>query len=130
MPIQKVTLNMLADEVVDAINSATAEPVTKYLYALSVDNNSNLVFSKIDFENDDSTTFPFHNPENRGSIEAQAEFPGLGTNYIYNNIDEDHTLIDPTVARTQFKVRYDNMYYFLNDDGNLVLRVGTPYSYS
>lgn len=103
---------------------------SKVFYALSVDNDSNLVFTRIDLESADSTTFDIVNNNVRGDVETQHEFQGLETNYVFNNIEQDHTLTDPTVSRIQYKVRQDDLYYYINSDGNLVLRTGSTYTYS
>lgn len=103
---------------------------SKVFYALSRDDDSNLVFTRIDLESNDSTTFDLVSNALRADVESQHEFLGLETNYVFNNIEQDHTLTDSTMGMIQYKVRQDDLYYYINSDGNLVLRTGATYTYS
>lgn len=99
-----------------------------YFYGLRRDDAGNLYFAKVDLtSNTDSVTLV--DPTLRGSQKTQYEFPGIGSDFFAGR-NADHTLVDPSLKYEQYKWDSENMYYFLNAQGQLVLRINNTYSYS
>jgi len=99
-----------------------------YFYGLKRDDAGNLYFGKVDLTStSDSVTLV--DLTKRSGTEAQYEFPGVGSDY-FEGRNADHTLVNPSLNYEQYKWTAENMYYFLNDQGQLVLRINNTYSYS
>lgn len=108
--------------------SPAPKAARKYFYKLTRNNNSELIFTRIDLEEDFNVEEVIVDPELR-TTESQHEFEGFDTDYVVVNIDADHMIIDESLGRAQYKVRTDDLYYFVNEQGQLIVRVNQAYSY-
>lgn len=106
----------------------SASEQKSYFYGLKRDDAGNLYFGKVDLTStSDSVTLV--DLTKRSGTETQYEFPGVGSDY-FEGRSADHTLVNPSLNYEQYKWASENMYYFLNDQGQLVLRINNTYNYS
>ena len=99
----------------------------KYFYKLTRNSNQELILTKIDLNNS-SEEVVINDPELRNT-NAQHAFAGFGTDYVVINTDENHAIIDEALGTSQYKVRNDDINYFVNEDGNLIARINARYTY-
>lgn len=92
----------------------------KYMYKLTKDNLGYLTFTKIDLEFDDYT-LTINDTEDRVD-EEQLEFSGFDVDQLFDNINPDHTVISETLGITQIRFSHDDLLYWVDDDGYLVVR--------
>ena len=92
----------------------------KYMYKLTKDSLGYLTFTKIDLEFD-NYTLTINDTEDR-VVEAQQEFPGFDVDQLFDNINADHTVINETLGITQIRFSHDDLLYWVDDDGYLVVR--------
>jgi hypothetical protein len=100
----------------------------QYFYGLRRDDAGNLYFTKVDLSSN-TDTVSIVDLTLRGSQKNQYEFPGIGSDF-FDGRKADHTLVDPSLKYEQFKWDTENVYYFLNAQGQMVLRVNNGYTYS
>lgn len=100
----------------------------KYFYKLTRNNNDELIFTRIDLEEDFNIEEIIVDPALR-TTETQHEFQGFNTDYVVINIDFDHMIIEESLGRAQYKVRTDDLFYFMNQQGQLVVRINQTYNY-
>ena len=60
----------------------------------------------------------------------QHTFQGFDTDYVVINTDANHEIVDPALGVTQYKVRNDDINYYVDASGNLIARINQTYSYS
>lgn len=90
----------------------------KYFYQLRRDEDGYLTFTKVNLNTDtDSIT----------------ELNDLDFEYadgtVVINIDENHELLNDEAGHVQYKFKTNDVLYFINDDGELVLRINGEYDY-
>jgi len=108
-------------------NGPTSTEGKQYFYGLKRDDDGNLYFAKVDLTSGtDSVTLV--DLTARGNQSSQYEFPGIGSDFFQGR-GADHVLVDPSLKYEQFKWDTENMYYFLNDQGQMVLRINKTYNY-
>jgi len=90
------------------------------MYKLTKDNLGYLTFTKIDLEFDDYT-LTINDTEDRVD-EEQLEFSGFDVDQLFDNINPDHTVISETLGITQIRFSHDDLLYWVDDDGYLVVR--------
>lgn len=92
----------------------------KYMYKLTKDDSGYLTFTKVDLEFDDFT-LTINDTADRTS-ETQQEFSGFDVDQLFDNINADHTVINETLGSTQIRFSHDDLLYWVDDDGYLVVR--------
>lgn len=96
----------------------------KYFYKITRNSDNDLVLSVVQVFNPQGETIVLNDPTLE-SAESQHVFQGLGTDYTYVNIDATKELIDPALGVTQYKVRNEDITYFVNDNGSLIARLNS-----
>ena len=110
---------------------STGSVSPKYFYKLTRDITGYLVFTKVDL-NTDSTEVIINNNTNTTSNADQLEFnisDYLKDDGVVINVDENHEIIKKAAGHTQFKIKPEDLLYFINDDGNLIVRLNGSRNY-
>lgn len=108
--------------------SPVARENKKFFYKITRNSDQELILTKIDLNSSNETVVvndPALEIDNVKHI-----FQGFGTDYVVINTDESHQVIDPPLGISQYKVRNDNINYFVDDEGNLIARINAKYTYS
>jgi hypothetical protein len=93
----------------------------KYMYRMTKDNLGYLTFTKVDLELDEFT-LTINDTADR-DVEVQQEFPGFDVDQLFDNITEEHLVINETLGITQIRFSHDDLLYWIDDDGYLVVRI-------
>ena len=94
----------------------------KYLYKLTRNSNQELILTKLDLGNT-RTEIELNDPELNNYENDPVAFQGFDTDYVVINMNEDHSLINPAMGTTEYKVRNDDISYFVNEEGYLIARI-------
>ena len=90
------------------------------MYKLTKDDEGYLTFTKIDLEFDDYE-LTINDTADRVD-EEQQEFPGFAVDQLFDNINPDHTIINQSLGITQIRFSHDDLLYWVDDNGYLVVR--------
>lgn len=96
-----------------------------YFYKLTRDETGYLIFTKVDL-NADGTEVVINN--NSVSTTSQQQFD-ISSDVVVINIDDDHELINEAAGHSQYKIKPEDLLYFINDSGNLIVRINGSYAY-
>jgi hypothetical protein len=110
------------------IGSTLDAGLIKYFYRLSRDDEGYLTFTKVNLALDNETIV-IDDPEARADEELQSDFGGFDGDTLVINMDANHNIINKSMGYSQYKVRPDDLLYFINDDGEMVVRINGTYSY-
>lgn len=99
----------------------------KYMYRMTKDNLGYLTFTKIDLELDEFT-LTINDTADR-DVEVQQEFPGFDVDQLFDNITEEHLVINESLGITQIRFSHDDLLYWVDDDGYLVVRINGNRNY-
>lgn len=99
-----------------------------YFYGLSRTNDGELTFGKLDLNYDYDQSLEIVDLTLRDDQENQHQFQGIGTNY-FDGRDENHVKADQSLKYEQYKWSTEDLYYFIDSDGNLVMRTNRGYDY-
>lgn len=105
-------------------SKTVAKEGRKYFYKITRNSDNNLILSVVEVFNSQGETITLNDPtvESAGS---QHVFQGFATDYTYVNVDAGKELVDEALGVTQYKVRNEDITYFVNDNGNLIARLNT-----
>lgn len=99
----------------------------KYFYRLSRDDSGYLIFTKIDLNADTETVII---NDNTLSTNEEDQIPlDLTNDTVVVNIDAGHEVIKLAGGYSQYKVKADDLVYFIDNDGNMILRINGSYNY-
>lgn len=110
------------------IGSTIDASLIKYFYRLSRDSEGYLTFTKVNLALDDETIV-IDDPEARADEEAQSDFGGFDNDTLVINVDANHNIVNKSMGYSQYKVRPDDLLYFINEDGEMIVRINGTYSY-
>jgi hypothetical protein len=96
----------------------------KYFYKITRNSDNDLILSVVEVFNSQGESIVL-NDSTVESAESQHVFQGFNTDYTYVNVDASKELIDEALGVSQYKVRNENITYFVNNDGNLIARLNT-----
>ncbi len=97
----------------------------RYFYALRRDELGNLFFAKID-QLKDVDTIVVNDP---GLTENNYEEFNYGTDYFDGRLETDHSRPHTNLHWDQFRWDNKNIFYYINDNGEFVVRVNQQYNY-
>ena len=101
----------------------TGQP--RYFYALRREEDGTLYFAKID-QLKDTDTITVNNPG--ASIDDFTEFE-YGVDFFDGRLEIDHSRPYDNLQWDQYRWDNKNMYYYVNDNGELVVRINQEYAY-
>ena len=108
-----------------SLNDILGEGNPRFFYGLRRTEEGTLFFSKIDQLRDTATiTLNVPGP-NSGNFE-QFEY---GIDFFDGRLAEDHSRPYPNLVFDQYRWDGKDCYYYINDNGELVVRVNTAYQY-
>ena len=97
----------------------------RYFYALRRTEDGTLFFAKID-QLKDVDTITINNPGPSRDDFTEFEY---GVNFFDGRLEEDHSRPFTNLAWDQYRWDNKNMYYYVNDEGELVVRINQAYNY-
>lgn len=98
----------------------------RYFYALRRTDDGLLYFGKVDQIKDDyqvTVNIAGPNEDNFESFE-------YGTDYFDGRLESDHSRPFPNLYFDQYRWDNKNCYYYINDNGELVVRINKSYPYT
>jgi len=98
-----------------------------YFYRLSRDSSGYLVFTKVDL-NADGTEVVINT---NASITAEGDQQSfdISSDAVVINIDANHELINQAAGHSQYKIKPEDLLYFINENGDLIVRINGSYDY-
>lgn len=108
------------------IGSTLPEP-GRFFYKLTRADDGYLTLTKYDLVADNDTIV-INDLILRNDQENQLDFD-FGSNMAVYNVDENHEIINKAAGHVQIKVSADDLHYFIDDNGYLVLRFNNDYEY-
>lgn len=101
----------------------TGQP--RYFYALRRTEAGTLFFAKID-QLKDTDTITVNNPGPSRDDFTEFEY---GVDFFDGRLEEDHSRPYTNLQWDQYRWDNKNMYYYVNDEGELVVRINQSYTY-
>jgi len=109
-----------------SLNDILGEGNPRFFYGLRRDESGTVFFSKIDQLKDfDTITLNAPGP-NSGNFE-QFEY---GIDFFDGRLAEDHSRPYPNLTFDQYRFDGKNCYYYINANGELVVRINQVYTYT
>jgi hypothetical protein len=99
-----------------------------FFYGFSRTNDGELTFTKVDFLADAGEVVVINDLTLRDDQEAQYDFPGFDTDF-FDGRNANHELVNQSLKYEQYKFRSADLYYFIDEDGQLVVRINEEYTY-
>lgn len=97
----------------------------RYFYALRTDEEGNIYFTRVDMWNSDET-IEINSP---GSVEDDWQYFEIGLDYFEGKNPDTHEKDTPNLKYDQYRFDSKSAYYYINANGELVVRYGKSYSY-
>lgn len=107
------------------ISELLGEGQPRYFYALRRTEQGTLFFAKID-QLKDTDTITVNNPGK--SVDDFTEFE-YGVNFFDGRIELDHSRPYNNLQWDQYRWDNKNAYYYVNEQGELVVRINQAYTY-
>ncbi len=99
-----------------------------FFYGFSRTNDGELTFTKVDFLAGYGQTVVINDLELRDDQETQYDFPGFDQDY-FDGRGSNHERVNESLKYEQYKFRSEDLYYFIDEDGQLVVRINEEYTY-
>jgi hypothetical protein len=106
---------------------ATGGLPPSYFYKLTRDASGYLVFTKVDL-NADGTAVVVNNNAVSTDPEQQQQFD-ISSDVVVINVDANHELINQAAGHSQYKIKPEDLVYFINDSGDMIVRINGGYDY-
>jgi hypothetical protein len=106
-------------------DSALGESSQRFFYALRTDEEGNIYFTKIDIWMSDESV-EINLP---GDVGDDWEFFEVGVDYFDGKNPETHVKDIPNLKFDQYRFDSRSLYYYINGNGELVVRYNKSYSY-
>jgi hypothetical protein len=98
----------------------------RFFYALRRTDDGLLFFAKIDqLKDTDTITVNVAGPNDKNYEDFQ-----YGTDYFDGRLEEDHSRPYQNLYWDQYRWDSRNCYYYINENGELVVRINQSYAYS
>jgi hypothetical protein len=98
----------------------------RYFYALRTDEEGNVFFTRIDMHTS-SESIEINTP---GDANEDWEYFELGVDYFDGKNEETHERPHDNLNFDQYRFDSRSAYYYINANGELVVRYNQPYNYS
>jgi hypothetical protein len=106
-------------------NSALGPVQSRYFYALRVDDEGTLYFTRVDqWTSGDSVQI-----NKPGPIEEDWEFFEVGIDYFDGRDPVTHEKDKLNLNFDQYRFDSKSIFYYINSEGELIARVNQPYTY-
>ena len=100
---------------------------SSYFYRLTRDNTGYLVFTKVDL-NADGTAVVINN-NTVSTAEAEQQQFDISNDTVIINIDANHELINNAAGHSQYKIKPEDLLYFIDDNGDMIVRINGSRDY-
>jgi hypothetical protein len=100
---------------------------SSYFYRLTRDNTGYLVFTKVDL-NADGTAVVINN-NTVSTAEAEQQQFDISNDTVVINIDANHELINNAAGHSQYKIKPEDLLYFIDDNGDMIVRINGSRDY-
>jgi hypothetical protein len=97
--------------------------VPTIFYGMRRDDEGNLYFVRTNQISGEAVTI-----NAPGDLDDNYEDFTFGTDYVAG-IDENHEIVSANLKYPQYKCQNSNLYYYVNSEGQLVVRVNQKYTY-
>ena len=101
----------------------TGQP--RYFYALRRTENGTLFFAKID-QLKDTDAITVNNPGSSADDFTEFEY---GVDFFDGRLDEDHSRPYSNLQWDQYRWSARNIFYYINDNGEFVVRINKGFNY-
>tara|TARA_R110000851_G_scaffold109428_8_gene231741 strand:- start:1783 stop:2163 length:381 start_codon:yes stop_codon:yes gene_type:complete len=108
-----------------SINELLGDGQPRYFYALRRTEDGTLFFAKID-QLKDVDTITINNPGAASGDLTEFEY---GVDFFDGRLESDHSRPFENLQWDQYRWDNKNMYYYVNDQGELVVRINQSYAY-
>lgn len=98
---------------------------SRYFYALRRSEDGDLFFAKVDQLIDQDTI----TVNVAGASEDNFNSFEYGVDYFDGRLEEDHSRPDANLYWDQYRWDTRNMYYYINEEGELIVRINQKYNY-
>jgi hypothetical protein len=102
------------------------EGSTRYFYGLRTSDDGTLYLTKVDQITDADGSITINVP---GDVNDDWEFFEIGVDFFDGKDQESHERPYPNLVYDQYKFDSRNLFYFLNSEGELVVRINKSYNY-
>ena len=106
---------------------ATGDTPQSYFYRLTRDSTGYLTFTKVDLNADGSEVVINNNTVTTAETEQQ-QFD-ISNDTVVINIDAGHNVIDLAAGYSQYKIKPEDLLYFINDNGDMIVRINGSRDY-
>jgi hypothetical protein len=106
---------------------ATGGTPSSYFYRLTRDSTGYLVFTKVDL-NADGTAVVINN-NTVSTAEAEQQQFDISNDTVVINIDAGHEIINLAAGHSQYKIKPEDLLYFINDNGDMIVRINGSRDY-
>jgi hypothetical protein len=106
---------------------ATGGTPPSYFYRLTRDNTGYLVFTKVDLNADGSAVVINNNTVTTSEAEQQ-QFD-ISSDTVVVNIDAGHEIINLAAGHSQYKIKPEDLLYFIDDNGDMIVRINGSRDY-
>jgi hypothetical protein len=106
---------------------ATGGTPPNYFYRLTRDSTGYLTFTKVDLNADGSEVIINNNTLTTAETEQQ-KFD-ISSDTVVINIDAGHNIIDLAAGYSQYKIKPEDLLYFINDNGDMIVRINGSRDY-
>lgn len=106
---------------------ATGGLPPSYFYKLTRDATGYLIFTKVDL-NADSTAVTVNNNTQGTAPDQQQQFD-ISSDVVEINIDFGHEIINAAAGHSQYKIKPEDLVYFINNNGDMIVRINGGYDY-
>jgi hypothetical protein len=97
----------------------------RYFYALRTDEEGNIYFTRVDMWTSDEA-IEVNAP---GAVEDDWQHFEIGLDYFEGKNPDTHVKDTPNLNYDQYRFDSKSAYYYINDNGELVVRYNKGYSY-
>lgn len=106
---------------------ATGGVPLSFFYKFTRDATGYLVFTKVDL-NADGTEVAVNDNTIDTAADQQQQFD-ISSDTVIINIDADHKIINTAAGHSQYKIKPEDLVYFINDNGDMIVRINGGYNY-
>jgi hypothetical protein len=106
---------------------ATGGLPPSYFYRLTRDRTGYLTFTKVDLNAD--TAEVVINSNTVSTMETEQQQFDISDDTVVINIDAGHEIIDLAAGHSQYKIKPEDLLYFINDNGDMIVRINGSRNY-
>jgi hypothetical protein len=106
---------------------ATGDKPSSYFYRLTRDRTGYLTFTKVDLNAD--TAEVVINSNTVSTMETEQQQFDISNDTVVINIDAGHEIINLAAGHSQYKIKPEDLLYFINGNGDMIVRINGSRDY-